>query len=486
MLKTHWRFISYIERFGDNVIIICSFLLAYYARDLFLRFVEQRGLALPAGIDHLAPLKDYLVVLGIALPLFNILISMLGGYRSMRFMKARQIFRLAFMSAGVVFLCVGSLLFLLKLDLSRSFVGLFCGLSAMCLFLERFSVLQLLRYWRIRGKNFRNALIVGTGAQARKIYLELIREPELGVRIVGFVTLDKGGLKADSEIYDLPARIVADEKSFESVLKRFAVDEVFFTDALEHFSKTNEMAQIAAEEGVGVTLAADFFSLELSRSDISYFRSVPLIHYHSTPVDNAGLVVKRIVDITLSSILIVVLSPILCLTALAIKLDSPGPVLFCQRRVGLNGRIFTLLKFRSMVHDAEKLLPNLKNLNEMEGPVFKLRNDPRVTRVGWFVRRFSIDELPQLLNVIKGDMSLVGPRPPLPEEVSLYMRKQRRRLSMRPGMTCIWQVSGRNEIPDFEHWAKLDLEYIDNWSLASDFRLMLRTIPVVISGFGAR
>ena len=175
----------------------------------------------------------------------------------------------------------------------------------------------------------------------------------------------------------------------------------------------------------------------------------------------------------------------LLLTALCIKFDSRGPVFFKQSRMGLNGRIFTLLKFRSMVEGAEERLPELLDQNEMTGPVFKMKNDPRVTRVGRFIRRYSIDELPQLINVLLGDMSLVGPRPPLPDEVSMYVRKHRRRLSMRPGLTCIWQISGRNQIPDFEEWAALDLQYIDNWSLRRDFQILLKTIPVVISGSGA-
>jgi lipopolysaccharide/colanic/teichoic acid biosynthesis glycosyltransferase len=173
------------------------------------------------------------------------------------------------------------------------------------------------------------------------------------------------------------------------------------------------------------------------------------------------------------------------IVAFGIRLQSPGPVFFRQKRVGKNGRLFILLKFRSMVQDAERKLDSLRDKNEMSGPVFKIKNDPRVTPFGRFLRRYSIDELPQLFNVLKGDMSLVGPRPPLPEEVSMYMRKQRKRLSMRPGLTCTWQVSGRNEIPDFEYWANLDLEYINTWSLWKDFKLLLRTIPAVLSGSGA-
>jgi lipopolysaccharide/colanic/teichoic acid biosynthesis glycosyltransferase len=169
-----------------------------------------------------------------------------------------------------------------------------------------------------------------------------------------------------------------------------------------------------------------------------------------------------------------------------VRFSSEGPIFFVQKRVGLNGRLFNFYKFRSMYLHAEKELEKLKVHNEMEGPAFKLTNEPRVTRAGRWLRRFSLDELPQLWNVLIGDMSLVGPRPPVPGEVSAYERRYRRRLSMRPGMTCTWQVSGRNEIKDFNSWVKLDLEYIDNWSLWRDFQLLCRTIPAVLFGTGAR
>jgi len=184
--------------------------------------------------------------------------------------------------------------------------------------------------------------------------------------------------------------------------------------------------------------------------------------------------------------LLFLLAPIFALVALVIKITSEGPVIFRQTRVGLNGRLFELYKFRSMRVDSEDQLEVLREQNEMEGPVFKIKDDPRVTPLGRFLRRHSLDELPQLWNVLRGDMSLVGPRPPIPGEVSMYERRDRRRLSMRPGLTCTWQVSGRNEIRDFDSWVRLDLEYIDNWSLSRDILLLLRTIPVVLFGYGAR
>ncbi len=495
MLKTHWKLISGIERIGDNILIVLAFLLSYHGRDVFLKALESFSVGPSAvGALDLGPIDSYLLVLAISLLLFNAVLSTMGAYRSMRLASIWELCKLGVSASSLVFLLMGSILYLLKLDLSRSFVALFCFLSGLSLFVERVIILVVLRYFRARGKNFRNVLIVGTGPQARRVYTELLKQPELGFRAVGFVELKSelhsnlSTFEGSSEVYDLPARVVADLDSFEGVLKRYAVDEVFFTDVLECFRDLTPLAEIAVEEGVRVSLAADLFSLEIFQSDMSYLGKLPFLHYHPSAGVNDGiaLIAKRAIDVLVSFLALIVVSPIMVIIALLIRLDSKGPVLFRQKRMGLNGRLFVMLKFRSMVINAESMLTDLLEKNEMQGPAFKIADDPRVTTIGKFLRKTSLDELPQLWNVLKGDMSLVGPRPPLPGEVSMYERKHRKRLSMRPGLTCTWQVSGRNKIPDFEEWASLDLEYIDNWSLRRDLALMLRTIPAVLTGFGAR
>ena len=211
---------------------------------------------------------------------------------------------------------------------------------------------------------------------------------------------------------------------------------------------------------------------------------MPLLTFSTTPYSQLQLMLKRGLDVLPSAVLLVLGLPVVSLIALMVKISSGGGVLFRQTRCGLNGRSFTLYKFRTMVADAEERRRDLEHLNEMNGPVFKLRSDPRVTWLGRFLRKFSLDELPQLWNVLRGDMSLVGPRPPIPEEVAQYQRWQRRRLAMKPGLTCLWQISGRNQI-DFDRWMELDLEYIDSWSPMLDFEILLKTIPVVLSGRGA-
>ncbi len=219
--------------------------------------------------------------------------------------------------------------------------------------------------------------------------------------------------------------------------------------------------------------------------ELHQFEGFPLLSFSTTPTNEALLLIRRILDVALAAFLLVVTFPVSLITALLIKLTSPGPVLFKQERCGLNGRLFVMYKFRSMVGNAEQLRFELDALNEMDGPVFKSSRDPRITLIGKIIRRFSIDEVPQLYNVLRGDMSLVGPRPPLPQEVARYERWQRRRLSMKPGITCLWQISGRNEV-SFDDWMKLDLTYIDNWSLLLDLKILLKTVPVVLLGRGAK
>jgi exopolysaccharide biosynthesis polyprenyl glycosylphosphotransferase len=243
---------------------------------------------------------------------------------------------------------------------------------------------------------------------------------------------------------------------------------------------------LCEEMGVKTRLVLDFFPHVLARVELEELDGTPLLTFSTTPDDSAAMMAKRTADVLLSIVLGAVAIVPVTLAALLIRLTSKGPALFRQTRVGLNGRPFTLVKLRTMVENAEERLSEVAHLNTHEGPVFKAAHDPRLTTLGRLIRRFSLDEIPQLWNVLRGEMSLVGPRPPLPEEVARYERWQRRRLSMKPGVTGLWQVSGRNEIPRFEEWTNLDLAYIDNWSLALDAKILLRTIPAVLSGRGAR
>jgi exopolysaccharide biosynthesis polyprenyl glycosylphosphotransferase len=229
----------------------------------------------------------------------------------------------------------------------------------------------------------------------------------------------------------------------------------------------------------------DLFATRIATRSVEDLDGIPLLTLSTTPSDSLALAAKRAFDLFEAAVALLVLAPVFLVVAVAIRLESPGPIFFRQRRVGVYGREFNLYKFRSMYQDAEARLESLRARNEVSGPVFKMRDDPRVTRVGRFIRRASIDELPQFWNVLRGEMSVVGPRPPLPSEVKQYERWQLRRLSVKPGITCTWQVSGRSQI-SFEQWMELDLRYIDSWSLWQDVKILARTIPAVLTGRGAQ
>ncbi|MCO6429943.1 MAG: sugar transferase [Deltaproteobacteria bacterium] len=497
MLRENWRLISRIERICDNLIIVGCFFLAYFGRSSLVFWDQYFGWRLPFEGSELAPIRDYGFVLLVGLVAYNVALTMQSAYGSMRLTSNIHLFKTFLFSSIFAFFILAAVLFLLKINLSRSFIILFCVLVTIFLACERFFVLLFLRFWRRRGRNFRNIVICGVGEQALRIAREIVQRPELGIRIRGFADLGEGegrqrsavdALRDLQRISRVPfsRRLIENGAALERALREFAIDEVIFTDVVDVMPRVEEMVVVCSEQGVRTTIAADLFSVGLIKSEMSYFGGMPLIHFQTPPGDRWELAVKRLIDITVSAMLLVLLAPLFLIVAIGVKLSSPGPIIFKQKRVGLNGRLFYIYKFRSMHAEAEKELEELLPFNEMSGPVFKMKNDPRITPFGRFIRRFSLDELPQLWNVFIGEMSLVGPRPPVPGEVSMYERKDRRRLSMRPGLTCTWQVTGRNRIDDFESWVKLDLEYIDNWSLMHDIILMFRTIPVVLFGYGAR
>jgi exopolysaccharide biosynthesis polyprenyl glycosylphosphotransferase len=361
---------------------------------------------------------------------------------------------------------------------SRAIVAGYLVLSFAGFFLIRVAARELMLITNRRGRGMINAVVVGTGPGAKTIGDALKFRPYLGYKLTGFVSVPEETnpdptLPTIGAIDDLPTLVDGQ-----------VVDAVFFGTSLEVTAKHEKIIWKLEEVGKTVHLRGDAVGVLLSRTLIGEFEGVPLLTLSSTPADPVLLGVKRALDVIASLAGIILLSPVLALTALGIKLTSSGPLLFAQERVGLHGRRFHMLKFRSMYQDAERRKQELLDQNEMDGPVFKIKNDPRITPVGRWIRKFSVDELPQLFNVLKGEMSLVGPRPPLPDEVDQYQRWQRRRLSMKPGLTCLWQVSGRNDI-DFDNWMKLDMEYIDNWSLFLDLKILFKTIPVVILARGA-
>ncbi|MGH7440400.1 MAG: sugar transferase [Polyangiaceae bacterium] len=359
--------------------------------------------------------------------------------------------------------------------------------------LERFEIVAVpcvlwlrltVRWLRGREVPLHRALIVGVGPLGRHTGLE-IRDREDHHRVFGYLRFaDEASPPGPSR---LPAEVLGPAGDLGDLLKKHVIDEVFIAGNDNDDSQRREMqGAIAVLERFGIPFALPVSGFRFGRARPTHESAVAdgYVHYlsvRSRPFES-GL--KRLFDMASSMAALIVLAPLMVVVAIAIKLTSRGPILFRQLRVGQHGKPFHMLKFRSMVANAEELKARLMAQNELTGPVFKMRRDPRITRVGRFLRKYSIDELPQLVNVLRGEMSIVGPRPPVPGEVAKYEAWQRRRLSVRPGLTCVWQVSGRNEI-SFEEWMYLDMQYIDHWSLAQDFELILKTLPVVFTGRGA-
>ncbi len=332
-----------------------------------------------------------------------------------------------------------------------------------------------------RGENCQKILIIGTGERALCLSRTLRESMEWGVTIIGH--LDTDSLRVGSYVLDSP--VLGTVKDIDTVLVNNVVDDVMIAVPRTMLDDVNEIARACDEQGVNLRLMADVFDLRLKRMRLTEVGNVPLLTLDIVAQNEAMLLIKRLVDLTLTLLTMPVWLPIMGIVAIAIKLDSPGPVLFIQQRVGLKKRLFQMYKFRSMCDGADSKLSEIEHINEKEGPIFKITNDPRITRVGGFLRKSSLDELPQLFNVLMGQMSLVGPRPMSLRDVNLFDKGiQRKRFSVRPGLTCLWQISGRSNLP-FSKWLELDIAYIDNWSFGLDIKILLQTIPSVLLGKGA-
>ncbi|HNR29918.1 MAG TPA: sugar transferase [Candidatus Hydrogenedentes bacterium] len=372
--------------------------------------------------------------------------------------------------------------FFTNLALQRAFLLWFTGGAFVVLALFRSLVQVFLWRLRARGRNTTQVIVIGANPRTKELLRTIHDNPHFGYHVVGILEDEPDRCRMLEE-FNIP--LLGKFESLEQVLTRHVVDEVFIgLPVSSRYETIQSMAYLCEGVGVGVRLIADLFPLRLATSRFQKLENIPILALTSIPENQAQLLLQRATDIIVSGLALLALSPLLILAAIVIKLDSRGPVFFLQERVGQNQRRFKMVKFRSMVINAEQLRRQVEKLNEAEGPIFKVRRDPRLTRVGRFIRKYSIDELPQLLNVLAGHMSLVGPRPPLPHEVAQYSWNQRRRLSVKPGMTGLSQVRGRSDL-SFRETVDLDLAYIDQWSLWLVFRILLQTIPAVLRGRGA-
>lgn len=466
MLKEDNRVIRQARVAIDLGFTAFSFYAAYFLRS-------------QVGDVQLKPFSEHFFLLYLIAPVWVFFLLHYRCYRSIRVKNLPQTLApvLKAVIAGGFILMAAFFIFKLQY-ISRALVIMFLGIDLTLLAMLRASQYLFFRYVRKKGYNYRSILIVGSGKRADSFARILDQHKEWGLRIIGFVDYDEVcQKKVDCR------RFIGNLSDLPDILISNQVDEVIFVVPRSGLDKIEKHVLLCEEIGIKASITADFYSHKLAKGSYEEIQGWPLLAFTPYPRIEEWFVLKRAFDIAFSSTVLLLSAPVFALVSVAIKLGSSGPVFFKQTRCGMNGRKFNLLKFRTMVANADNMKSSIQHLNEMSGPVFKAKNDPRLTRVGKALRKYSLDELPQLVNVLKGDMSLVGPRPPLPDEVVKYDMWQRRRLSVRPGLTCVWQVSGRNNI-GFEQWMKLDLEYIDNWSLSQDFKIIIKTIPAVLRGTG--
>lgn len=481
MVPRHGQITNLFLKVSDLLLMLCALALA-----IIINYAPSDPDPVPAYALNFLSTRIKIgnaLLCALMLTVWYIIFNLQGVYRSHRLSSAidefREIGRAVCLAAGLLMIVAHVGRWPTITLWTASCVGVigFVMIGAMRVLLR-----LNLRRLRKSGHNIKTLLIVGGGPRARWFANEIRQRTDLGYRIIGYVDDETNfnghgvkGVPRLGDVHELPDIIAGN-----------VVDEVFVALPIKsQYSKIEAAINLLEEQGIMVHLLSDHFPHRLARSHPSEFEGAPLLSLHSAPPATWRTEIKRLLDIAVASILMVLFFPFLALVALAIKLDSKGPIFFIQGRVGFNKRRFRMLKFRTMCIDAESRMAELEHLNEKTGPIFKISNDPRTTRIGKWLRRTSIDELPQLVNVLLGDMSIVGPRPlSVRDAVRMEVAWQKRRFSVKPGLTCLWQVSGRSNL-SFEQWMQLDLEYIDHWSLGLDGKILLRTIPAILLARGA-
>ncbi len=464
MLRRAQQLRTQIYQLKDAALFMLALLLAH-----MLRSHLNLPLAILEGKEA-EPFEQFAWLYLIIFPGVPLILESQGFYKRSVFSPRSVTAWMLFKGSLLITMGVIMVMFLFKMALARSVIVLFGGIGFALVFASE-ELLRLVYRSKFAQSQFsKRVLLVGTPQDTERLKSEFKAQGGESIEIAGELDLNKNTIG-----------------ELVTMLHERAPNGVVLNAKHTFFGQVEKAIQACEREGVEAWLVADFFQTQISRTSFDDFFGRPVLVFRSAPEASWEAVLKQLLDFFGALFLVILVSPLLILTALLIRLTSPGPILFRQQRCGLNGKPFTMLKFRSMETDAEQRQHELAALNEMAGPVFKVSNDPRVTPVGKVLRRYSLDEFPQLINVLRGEMSLVGPRPlPVHEVARFDDPAHRRRLSVKPGLTCLWQVSGRNNVRDFKDWVRLDLEYIDNWSFWLDLKILCRTIPVVLSGNGAK
>ena len=423
--------------------------------------------------------KEHLIVGFILIPIWFFLLDMFEMGAMARIQKYGQILKkyLLIISIGSLGLYLFTKLFDYE-SLTTNTLLKFAALDFIVLGWQKFTSRTIILYFRRKGYNTRNIIIFADDTSVPFIN-QIIETNDWGYKISGIISNSETIKTAYQNKYD----IFSEEEEFTKIIDERIIDEVFYSKQNFETGEIKKLVDDCREIGVSFHIHNNVLSFSGLKPQLFYLNHQFFLSFRNTPENYFALKTKGAIDFFLTIFVLILVSPLMLIIGMLIKFEDGGPVLFKQIRVGRYGRHFVCLKFRTMVVDAEERKHGLLSLNEQDGPVFKIKNDPRITKIGKFLRKTSLDELPQFINVLMGDMSIVGPRPPVPAEVKQYKRSLNRRLSINPGITCIWQVSGRNNIP-FDKWMEMDMEYIDNWSLKLDFVIMLKTFKVLFSGNG--
>lgn len=462
MLRRQRQIRAQVQQWVDAGLFAFAFWLAHAVRALAPRYSPE--------LKEIQPFEQYLWLYLLIVPGTVFLLKALGFYNRPVLFSRRETAWVLSHAVTLAVLGLVTVLFLRKQELARAVIFLFGGFAFLLVMVKEELVLSWMQSKLGQEQLRRRVVLVGMAEDTAQIERDLETKARGAVEVLARLDLHE----------------TSGEKLIELLHDR-AANGVILSARHTYFEQVEKVIELCELEGVEVWLLADFFKTRVSQTSVDDFLGRPTVVFRSAPEASWQGVAKQTLDFVGALVLLLLASPVFLLAALAVKLTSSGPVLFRQQRSGLNGRPFTMLKFRTMVTDAEQLKAELASFNEMDGPVFKVTNDPRVTPVGRFLRKWSVDELPQLWNVLRFEMSLVGPRPlPVDEVRRINDPAHRRRLSVKPGLTCLWQISGRNEVSSFKEWVRLDLEYIDNWSLWLDLKILLKTIPVVLTGAGAK